>query len=176
MLGKSYITLPYNSNITILKKYNTYYLLIKTTKNFFLYKVNVTCLNFLQIDSWSNSINLLLHIKQSNNSINILNYFFFNWNNFDFNKIRFTGKGYKLDKYFNRYYFFFNYSHIKLLKTKNIINFRLKKQKLLFIWKKTKKMSFIMTNIVKLRYLNKYTKRGLRFSRMYVLTKNKRKK
>lgn len=176
MLQKNILaSLPIESKLIVLKKKNEYYYFIKNSNQFFLYKIENSYIPPF-FDKWSNSLNLIKKGKSLCLENRNVNSFFYNWNNFNYSKIKFTGKGYKLDKYLNKYYFFFNYSHIKLLKTLNLINFRLKKQKIMFIWKSTKSFLNLTKNITHLRYFNKYTKRGLRISRMRILTKNKRKK
>lgn len=177
MSKKIWLTLPNDVITAVLQKNNLNFILLKNTEYFFLVKLKKNTIFF--IDRWVNSITIILDVDASTEHkllISKINLFFSNWNNFNFEKIKFTGKGYKLDKYYNRYYFFFNYSHIKLLKTINLVNFRLKKQKLFFISKGVRKFTNLMRSIINLRYINKYTKRGLRLSRMHILVKNKRKK
>ena len=105
-LNKIILYLYPNINLTI----------IKNKKNLYLYLYNYTYFFII------NSTNYILNIKKSlnilelkpliplNNSIkinNILNNFLFNWTTFFFNKIIFSGRGFKIKKKKKLYFFIF---------------------------------------------------------------------
>jgi len=101
--------------------------------------------------------------------------FISDFNNLFYKKIYFSGKGYKLETNKDKYYYFFNYSHLIMLKYKKIIYLKTKKNKFsLFFFKNQSKN--LLTCISNIRRLNKYTKKGIRFSRSIFFTKNKKKK
>jgi hypothetical protein len=97
------------------------------------------------------------------------------FNSIIFKKILFSGKGYKLETNKNKYYFFFNYSHLIMLNFKKIIPLRLKKNKfiILFLNKNNKNL---INSIKNIRLINKYTQKGIKLSRLSFFTKNKKKK
>lgn len=89
-------------------------------------------------------------------------------------KIRFTGKGYKIKKNTkNSLMLLFNRSHITTLWWKNILVKRLKKYKLFLKYGLVNKG--VVETILNIRYINIFTKKGLRKARQ-VLFKKKGKK
>ncbi len=84
-------------------------------------------------------------------------------------KIKFTGKGYKIKKVStNSIVFVFNRAHLVLLYYKNIFFKKIKKRKI-----HIKYISFSLRNQIipilkNIRYINTYTRRGLRISRQII--------
>lgn len=165
MINKSTLIVK-NFNISVLTKHkiiyiyiynNNYYCFLKFTKNFklklknniFLEVTHLIDLNFNQLNKY---------LKQ----------FYF----YKFIKIRFTGKGYKIKKNtFKSMVLLFNRAHITLLWWNNLFIKRLKKYKIY--------VRYINTNVVKsvvnIRFINVFTKKGLRQSRQILLKKKGKK-
>ena len=84
-------------------------------------------------------------------------------------KIKFTGKGYKIKKVStNSFIFVFNRAHILLLYYKNIFLKKIKKRKI-----HMKYIGFLLKNQInpifkEIRYVNTYTRRGLRLSKQVI--------
>lgn len=164
------IFIPYNINYSIIwnKKnnfiylYNTnfYFTLALNNKNIFINK-HTNTLKFL--DSTNNKFNNL--------SINEVKNFLFSWDNLFFNKIKFTGKGFKFKKKENNLFLFFNRAHKCFFIGVNIILIRLSKNKLIILKNNIKHIIYDSKLILKVRENNIFTKRGLRFSRQIILKK-----
>lgn len=86
-------------------------------------------------------------------------------------KITFKGKGYKLLKKKHVLYFFLNHAHITWSFFFNIICKKLLKYKYIYIYKNINKLLQILHKIIQIRFLNIFTKRGLRFSKQKVFKK-----
>lgn len=155
-------------NFLCLKKNANVYIYIYSS-NWFI-KANVN--NYETV--YKKSLNILeLSTKQpfyKNKAITtILNNFIFSWETFFFKKVSFTGKGFKIKKKQKIVFFFFNKSHISLLICNSAIIKKINKQKILFFYKNYDLYEKILNKILKIRYANIYTKRGLRFSRQLIL-------
>lgn len=93
---------------------------------------------------------------------------------FNFIKIKFSGKGYKIKKNNkNNLMLLFNRAHITHLWWKNIILKKLKKYKLYLRYTQNNKI--VIKTITKIRSINVFTKKGLRQSKQ-ILFKKKGKK
>jgi hypothetical protein len=101
--------------------------------------------------------------------------FISDFNSLFYKKIIFSGKGYKLETNKDKYYYFFNYSHLIMLKYKKIIYIKTKKNKFSLFFFKDQNVG-LLNYIRRIRQLNKYTQKGIRFSRLAFFTKNKKKK
>jgi hypothetical protein len=103
-----------------------------------------------------------------------LNFFIKQFNFFNFTKIKFTGKGYKIKKNSNKsVVLLFNRAHTTTLWWKNITLLKLKKYKLYL--KYDYKNYNIVNTIINVRHINIFTKKGLRFSRQILLKKKGKK-
>ncbi len=105
----------------------------------------------------------------------IIGTFIKTWSVYFFQKIKFTGKGYKIKKKKKSIKFFFGRSHLTTIFFKKINIRRLTKYKLFFFTKKYETVKFINSLINKIRKINIYTKRGLRFSRQKIYKKTGKK-
>jgi hypothetical protein len=101
--------------------------------------------------------------------------FISDFSNLFYKKIIFSGKGYKLETNKDKYYYFFNYSHLIMLKYKRVIYIKTKKNKFSLFLFKDQNLG-LLNCIRKIRQLNKYTQKGIRYSRLAFFTKNKKKK
>lgn len=97
--------------------------------------------------------------------------FIFSWENMYFNKIKFTGKGFKFKKKENNLFLFFNRAHKCFFIGTNIILIRLSKNKVLLLKNNIKHIIYDSNLIRNVRANNIFTKRGLRFSRQIILKK-----
>lgn len=143
-------------------------------QNFFL------LINFISYNIYFNRfLNILKIIKKKKNeklyNKKLLNNFLFTWENFFFSKIYFLGKGFKLKKVNNNIYFNFNYSHIKLLINQNIIIKKIQKTKLVLFSKNLHKLNTLCKDILNIKKINVYTKRGLRKNKQIIRKKIKSK-
>lgn len=166
-MNKINIYLTNTTKFLVLSKKNINFLFIYSNKLFLSNKIE----NY--IITYRKSLNILeltpktpLNIK---NITNFLNNFIFSWDFFFHKKITFTGKGFKLKKKQKILFFFFNKSHISLIICNSAILKKLKQNKILFFYKNIKFYNQIFNKILKIRYANIYTKRGLRFSRQLIL-------
>ena len=84
-------------------------------------------------------------------------------------KIKFTGKGYKIKKVStNSILFVFNRAHLVLLYYKNIFFKKIKKRKIHIKYIGFLFYSQIIPTLKNIRYINTYTRRGLRVSKQIV--------
>lgn len=84
-------------------------------------------------------------------------------------KLRFTGKGYKIKKnILKQFKFYFGYSHPTFLLTEKIKLKKLTKYKLCIISNFYWKFLLLKNFLKKIRHINKFTKRGLRFTKQFV--------
>lgn len=147
----------------------------------YLYNNNLFLLiNFLSYSLYFNKyLNILKIVKKKKNqklyNKKFLNNFLFTWENFFFSKIYFLGKGFKLKKVNNNIYFNFNYSHIKLLINQNIIIKKVQKTKLILFSKSLYKLNSLCKDILNIKKINVYTKRGLRKNKQIIRKKIKSK-
>jgi hypothetical protein len=162
------IYLPNNLNFLVLNKKSAKIIYFYNKSFFFFFNIN----NFNYFFNSNLQILKLKQIKPINANRNfseLLNKFFFIWENFLYNKILFTGKGFKLKKKKNNIQFFFNHSHLNLFIYLNIYLKKIQKTKLVFFFKNYENFGNFLQKIIKIRKNNIYTKRGLRLSRQLVL-------
>lgn len=108
---------------------------------------------------------------------NYINNLIFSWNSFYFEKLKFTGKGYKIKKSEkkNSITLLFNRAHPTIVFTKKILIKKIKKTKLIILGTNINTLSKIQKKIVNVRNLNIYTKRGLRNCRSLIFKKSSKK-
>ena len=136
-----------------------YYCLIKLNKKI---KINIKNNKTIEIDD----------IKE--NTTKCLNFFLKQFYFYEYTKIKFTGKGYKIKKNTNKsMVLLFNRAHTTTLWWKNIFVKKLKKYKIYIKYNTTQKK--IINTIINIRPINIFTKKDLRKSRQ-ILFKKKGKK
>jgi hypothetical protein len=158
-----------NFNLSIFKNNGTIYL--------YIYNTNYFCfLKFSKKTEIKIKINKSLEIGNNSGVIVLekikyfLNQFYF----YKFIKIKFTGKGYKIKKNSNKsMILLFNRAHTTTLWWKNLIIKKLKKYKIYIKYNNTQK--YIINSILNTRYINIFTKKGLRISRQIVFKKKGKK-
>jgi len=174
------VNIPLNNNIkfNILKKSsfeykyiivfnnNTYikYVLSDSTKIIYLKNINYLTLylNFYLLNT-----HLILFLKEPVKSIT--SYFFY--------KIKFSGKGFKIKKLIKNnsikklFVLYFNKSHLNILYFFSIKLLKLKKTKLVLCSVDNQRSKIIAKNIINIRKINPFTKKGLRLARQLVYKK-----
>jgi hypothetical protein len=153
----------FNSNKVIwLYLYNNNYSIFLKLNNVNKVKIISSITILLKKYSYSNHINIFLQ-KYTNQL-----YFY------EYVKIKFSGKGYKIKKNNEKsMLLLFNRAHITQTWWKNIILKKLKKYKIYI--KYTYKNNNFIKSIINIRYINIFTKKGLRKSKQ-ILFKKKGKK
>jgi len=170
--------IPSNYKIIILKNnFNKNIQIFIYNNNWFI-KLIFLNLELIQFNKNTNTFK----IKTNYNCINFQNKFYNflkNINFLKFLKIKFKGKGYKLEffkkKTFNGILFHFGSSNIKIIKFNNIIVNKINKYKYILLYnnlKKLKNIGIVNTNIKK---INPYTLRGLRLSKSIIFKKKGKK-
>ena len=163
-----------NLNILIIKtKTNTQYLYIY---NQFIYYCHSSALSFFFNENSNCLVLTQLYTPDTANNITFFfKNFWKNWNNFFFQKIKFTGKGYKIKKKKKSIKFFFGRSHLTIIFFNKTLIKRLTKYKLFFCNKNQNILIKIKKFLNKIRALNIFTKRGLRFMRQNIKKKTGKK-
>ena len=162
----------YNYNFILIKKNKNY---IYIYNNIFYFTIITHALTFIEENSNSVIIDNFDSKKKKELEKKIINNFIKNLNLYFFQKIKFNGKGYKIKKKKKSIKFFFGKSHLTTIFFKKINIRRLTKYKLFFYTKKYETIKFVFSLINKIRKINIYTKRGLRFSRQKIFKKTGKK-
>lgn len=143
------------TNKHILLIYNEFYLKILTFQKFYKKKYNL----YFQL-----STNTSPHTRQ-------LNDFLMQWYSYPTNKIKFSGKGYKIIKNQFCLNLSLNTSHNQWAFFFKTLPIKIQKQRFLFFNKNTLELRHILTPLVNARLVNIYTKRGLRLGRQQIMKK-----
>ncbi len=162
----------YNYNLLLINKNNTY---IYIYNKIFYFTIITKFYVFVEENSNAIIIENFDSKKKKELEKKIIETFIKTWNVYFFQKIKFTGKGYKIKKKKKSIKFFFGRSHLTTIFFKKISIRRLTKYKLFFFTKKYETIKFINSLIKKIRKINIYTKRGLRFSRQKIYKKTGKK-
>lgn len=162
-LNNFHISVFRKYNITYIYIYNiNYYSLIRLSPLLKVYLKNQKCFELLY--PTPNKINLNLFLNK------FLKQFFL----CEYSKIKFSGKGYKIKKNnLQSLVLLFNRAHLTTLWWKNIFLKKYKKYKIYI--KYTDKNKFFISTILRIRYINIFTKKGLRESRQIILKKKGKK-
>lgn len=170
-MNNVFFFIPYNINYLLIenKKKSNKFIYLYNDDYYFCIKVN----NSIFINKDANTIKLSDDSFNNKNKLfnNELSKFLFSWDNLFFNKIKFTGKGFKFKKKINNLFLYFNRAHKCFFIGNNIILKRLSKNKVILLKNNYNHLindSILIRNI---RYNNIFTKRGLRFSRQIIYKK-----
>lgn len=181
MLNKIVLNLPQNINIVIwrnLKNNKIIHIVIHNKNNIlkFYIKKNSSILLF---DKNSNSLVIEKNfINDTNNKFSrFLKRFLKSWDNYFFKKIKFKGKGFRMRflKKNKLVKFFFGRSHKTFIIFKKIILKKISKYKFILKSINPKKLSDNSSLVTKIKPLNVYTLRGLRFSRQTIFKRKGKK-
>ncbi len=148
-------------------------------KNFYLkLKIKKKNINFL-VDKNTKSICIKTKkpLVKAGLITTYVNNLIFSWNSFYFEKLKFTGKGYKIKKSSkkNSITMLFNRAHPTILFIKKLFVKKIKKTKLIVLGTNINTLNKIRKKIINIRKLNIYTKRGLRNCRSLILKKSSKK-
>lgn len=161
-------------NCLFLKNYNSnfhYYSLYIYSKKYFFYFFSI---NFLTI-FFNKNINALFLNKFYFKKNSILNNFFYELSFFNYKKIIFNGKGFKLKKNKNINNLNFNNSHIKYFIENTNKLIKNSKNSFLYLYKNYKNIKNI-NFFLKLFKINVFTKRGVKINRNLLIVKKIKKK
>ena len=168
----THFTLSKDFNLSIFKKKKTFFVYIYHKNFFFLIKISSD--DKLELKNQKYFLIKTNFLKKKNFS----NSFFCKFTNqfwlYQFSKIKFSGKGYKIKKnQQNNLKFLFNKSHLTNIWYNNIIIKKYRKYKIYI--KYTYDNYVIIPIILNIRYINIFTKKGLRNSRQMILKKKGKK-
>jgi ribosomal protein L6P/L9E len=172
------IILPPQFNLIILK--NNKFIKINLYNNNYKFNLFMNHLNNNLFLNKYNNIVKIIH-KDVSNTQNLINN---NLNNFlkkidiyEFIKIKFKGKGFKIGFYKNKNImnFFFGSSHINIFLIKNTIIKKINKYKFILKSNNNNRLNTLVKKITKIRSINFYTLRGLRNSRQQIIKRKGRK-
>lgn len=112
-------------------------------------------------------------ISKKSSTLNILSIelFFLKFNTTSNKKLKFSGKGYKIVKRWLNLRLHLNTSHNQWVFFFKTIVIKNQKQKFIFLNKNAEQLIKLVVNIVKIKFINIFTKRGLRLSKQKILKK-----
>lgn len=165
--------IPINFNFILIKNYDNIIIIIYNSE--FKFKLFFKKKNNIKINKNLNNIeykNCFL-----NNNFYCLNHNFYNFleklNSYYFLKIKFKGKGYKIEFFKKKIInFHFGRSHQSIILYKNIKIKKLSKNKFIILKNNYNLLKQVGNKIINIRSLNIYTTRGLRLSRQIVLKRS----
>nr|QBI37884.1 Ymf60 [Tetrahymena rostrata]QGS65261.1 Ymf60 [Tetrahymena rostrata] len=163
---------PYNINYLILKNKENMCNFIYLYNEDYYFSINAYN-NIVFVNKDSNTIKIQNIVNNANTNVfnQEINKFLFSWDSIFFNKIKFTGKGFKLKKKSENLFLFFNRAHKCFFIGNNIILKRLSKNKVLLLKNNYKHLTKDSVLVRKIRANNIFTKRGLRFARQTIFKK-----
>jgi ribosomal protein L6P/L9E len=172
------IVIPPQFNLVFIKN-NEFIKINLYNKN---YKFNFFIKN-KHSDLYINKYNNCVKIEHKNtfNTQNLVNNTLYNFlksiDIYEFVKIKFKGKGFKIGFYKNKNImnFFFGSSHINTFLIKDTIIKKINKYKFILKSNSIVKLNTVSKKITKIRYINFYTLRGLRKSRQQIIKRKGRK-
>jgi len=173
-----YINLPPFLNYTVIKKNNKF--IIYTYNTFFFYQLAQPldcCL--LKIDEETKSFTFKTKTSQTFIKLyqNLLHIFFFSWDSYFFEKIKFKGKGYRIafQRKKKMMTFYFGHSHDTIFIFRWVLIKKPHKYKFVILKNNIQVLKRLNKQILHIKPLNIYTKRGLRNFRQ-IIYKRKGKK
>lgn len=126
---------------------------------------------YVDLTTQSTSIRGLSNTQQMLAAAKQLQQFTYKKSLFYYRKLKFTGKGYKIKKSKAKksFKFYFGRSHTQYLFSGGLRFKKLSKYRLYLITNNKKRLNRIMNLTLQTRPLNRYTKRGLRCTRQFIL-------
>lgn len=159
-----YTTIPPQTTYIVLKrKFRGDYLLHISILSKYL---TINCKNILKLDQTFLVNRCVVGSYEMGNGTSLLT-----WYSISGQKVKFSGKGYKLVKHLTRVSLYLNTSHTQWLFLFKSFVVKIQKQKYLLVNADSNNLLNIVKLLVNSRPLNVYTKRGLRFSRQEVFKK-----
>lgn len=175
---ETYICLPPSLNLTAIRIENN---VIFYTYNSFFYYYLISPVDAVDInvDIETKGIIFKIYNKKvfERLYINLLHKFFFSWDSYFFEKIKFTGKGYRIafQKKKKIMKFYFGHSHDTLIVFKWVVVKKPHKYKFIILKNNITTLRKLNETILRIKPINIYTKRGLRNFRQ-IIYKRKGKK
>ena len=126
---------------------------------------------YIDLTTQSTSVNKLSNTQVMLAAAKKLQQFTYKTSLFYYRKLKFTGKGYKIkkSKLKKSFKFYFGRSHTQYLFSGGLRFKKLSKYRLFLVSNNKKRLNRIMTLSLRTRPLNRYTKRGLRCTRQFIL-------
>jgi len=155
----------WNFNLSIFKKDFLNYMYIYNNIYFCIIRTPIT----IKLEN-----NIYIRVLKGYKQLKGINFFTKQFYICEFAKIKFTGKGYKVKKNSNKsIILLFNRAHITVLWWSGFFVKKLRKYKLYLKYTNTNKK--IINTILNVRYINIFTKKGLRQSRQTLMKKKGKK-
>jgi len=171
LIGEFYINLPPFLNCTIIKNNNKF--IIYNYNNFLFYQLaEPKDCTLIKIDEETKSF--IIKTKTTKNFTNLyiqlLHIFFFSWDSYFFEKIKFKGKGYRIafQRKKKMMTFYFGHSHDTIFIFRWVLIKKPHKYKFIIFNNNLQKLKHLNKKILQIKPLNIYTKRGLRNFRQIV--------
>jgi hypothetical protein len=173
-----FITIPPLCNFSVIKKDKIYAYFIYS--DFFRYKIYYGTPHDSQLISHTTkTISFVNMFKNPYDALYTkhLNVFLYSWSFYFYQKIKFTGKGYRITfrKRRKKITFFFGHSHITMILFRTVLLWQPHKYKFVIVKNSLKKLVWLNKLITKIKPMNMYTRRGIRNSRQ-IIFKRKGKK
>lgn len=158
-----------NKLIKIFIYNNTYFFKLVIKKELLFLNKNTNTIKIIkrQPESYKHIYNSSLIFFKFLKSINIYYYV----------KLKFKGKGYKINFYrnYNIIRFFFGKTHIQFFSLKKILIHRITKYKFMLQNTNKEKLNNLAIRMMRVRKINFYTMRGIRLSKMILIKRKGRK-
>jgi len=174
----TFISLPPMANVTVIKNGNSFAYYVYN--NFFFYKIGQNSNKYYHFfDTETNTISFIAPYYNpfSNLFLHFINIFLFSWNNYFYEKIKFTGKGYRIElrKKKKIITFYFGHSHDTIILFRSIILIQAHKYKFIVVKNSWQKLRLLNRLVTKIKPMNIYTKRGIRNARQVILKRKGKK-
>lgn len=172
-------TINFNNfnNFLVLKNKNNLNVLIFNKRQFFKLIVD-TKINDCAVDDWSKCVTFNdLNNHETRQLSNDFNFYLKNLFISFFFKIKFNGKGFRIQSFSKKKImnFTFGYSHMYMLYINKTKYKRINKYKYFFVMKELNAINYFKNLFRKIKPINKYTLRGLRISRTTIVKRKGRK-
>lgn len=172
-----FITLPTTTNITVLDNNINYTYIIYN--EFFFYKIKKikTAPQYFDVESHTIITKNWVENPFNNLFLAKLDNFLFSWNQYFCQKIKFTGKGYRITfrKKKKIIIFYFGHSHDTIILFRSVLLVQPHKYKFVIYKNSFQKLRQLAAKILKIKPMNIYTRRGLRGSQQIILKRKGKK-
>lgn len=166
-----FINLPSTTNVSIISNKTGYTYIIYN--EFFFYKITKNNCNIQYFDNESHTLVIKDWVDNPFNNLFLakLDNFLFSWSQYFHQKIKFTGKGYRITFRKKRkiIFFYFGHSHDTIMVFRSLIIIQPHKYKFVFYKNSLNKIRQLTSKILKIKPMNIYTRRGLRLSKQIIL-------
>lgn len=182
-MPKYIYTVNFNSfkNFFFLKQQNTYILILLHENNFYCFGNSLDNNNINMIYFSKNTKNLSYNLTKPSNSykqdIDLVNMFLKNLFLVFFKKIKFVGKGFRIQFFKKKgiLNFTFGHSHMYMMFLQQLSIKKISKFKYFFKSTDLRLITKLSNELKRIKPMNKYTLRGLRLGRMILIKRKGRK-